>query len=96
MAFENATTWFYWFIRKLRDNPSDVIFPIFLLAMITMFGWLFVSILYTDMNSERTECTKFAIDVFVDPETGEERISGENKCVAWISPVTGKVTLRKE
>ncbi len=40
MVFENAKTWFFWFVRKLQNDPSDVILPLFLLSMIVLLGWV--------------------------------------------------------
>jgi hypothetical protein len=54
------------------------------------------AVFYTDIHSQKAECVKFEIEVYVNPKTGEESPSGEEYCVSWISPVTGKINHRKK
>lgn len=97
MAFENARNWFYWFIRKMRNDPMDMFPAVFIIALVSLAGWVIVFSIHDSLHSQRAQCTKFEASIYVDPKTGEERpSSSEEFCVEWISPVTGKPTTRKK
>jgi hypothetical protein len=100
MVHEKVITFCFNFCRKLRDNPSDILMPFLLILMLSGLAALVGWAVYASANSTMSECKKYTVSatIYVDPDTKEEKSSGEEKivCTEWVSPVDGKIKSKKE